>query len=672
MKHLELDWPAALDGLDGWDTLSLFTRRAALDHLRPAQVVAAAQLGPHLDALHDAGLIARPAAGGRWLPHPAGRPLLQLVHAFAGCDALAHPDDRSLAEYLGHHFDDAETAALLAHAATDDPRRAAARAIGDAGWLRSFLDADDVGRWEHVRREGCTGEPLLAGGEAADDLRTMIHWLTGRGRPVPLLTLRDAGPDLPEPRLARALHASLRYALALAGVDRRLEPVVGCWPPAARTFHRARPEPAPRPVEPKTVHDGGWALADVSALVACCAAEPPRLKVQGNEVFQRHRPRLVEAMTELPEWVEAVFSLDPSIRLDQAMATARQAGLLERQGRKPAHLRATEQGLSWLAADATGRLRHLLDLLIADRQAADEEDDDDPYDPYEHHLHYERWKLHFAPRVINAWVIDNQPLYGALAAAFGALEPDRFFDLGTYVEHQVRHHNPLPEAVDPRHRGYRVWFGEDDDDQLEDIWRAQLHRFLIDRMIAFGGLRLGIHGSDRRLALAATDAGRYLLGLGDDFDLGPAPAGQVIVQPDFEVVFLAPSPMLEATVGRLAERLGHGVGALFRITRQAVLRAAAGGLEAEQAIQDLAAAAAQPLPDNVVRQMHDWFAAVRRISARKTMIFDCGDAETATRVLAAGGRHLRPLSDTVLELTAANQRAAVLRKLREQGIFTAS
>jgi hypothetical protein len=59
----------------------------------------------------------------------------------------------------------------------------------------------------------------------------------------------------------------------------------------------------------------------------------------------------------------------------------------------------------------------------------------------------------------------------------------------------------------------------------------------------------------------------------------------------------------------------------------------------------------------------------REVTARHAMLIHCPDEETATRVLNAAGKKVTPLSATTLELHDAKPSPALLRKLREAGIF---
>lgn len=186
----------------------------------------------------------------------------------------------------------------------------------------------------------------------------------------------------------------------------------------------------------------------------------------------------------------------------------------------------------------------------------------------------------------------------------------------------------------------------------------------------FAGARLGrLNGG--RVAFGLTDAGRYLLGAADAFELAPEPGGAaVVVQPDFTIVFLAPAPRAEAELGRIAERTGSGVGALFRLTRASVLRAAEQGVTAAQVLGTLDGVSRGGVPDNVARQVRDWMKAVRTIRIAPGVLVHCPDTETAGRVRSIGGAHVTAITPTLLRLGAdAKTRAALVKRLREKGIF---
>lgn len=198
---------------------------------------------------------------------------------------------------------------------------------------------------------------------------------------------------------------------------------------------------------------------------------------------------------------------------------------------------------------------------------------------------------------------------------------------------------------------------------------ALLQVFLGLRLFPFGAARLA-RTADGVPCVGLTPAGRYLLGATETFEYAPPPAGEVLVQPDFEIVFLAPAPRLEPEMARFAERIGAGVGALFRITRASAIRAAEQGLTSDQVVGSLEQVARGGVPANVARQLRDWMGSTRRVALRPAVLIECPDADTATRVRAAGGKQVEALTATVLRVKAQGKdRTALVKRLREKGIF---
>ena len=182
---------------------------------------------------------------------------------------------------------------------------------------------------------------------------------------------------------------------------------------------------------------------------------------------------------------------------------------------------------------------------------------------------------------------------------------------------------------------------------------------------------MGIVGKQCDRCISLTDVGRYLLGLVKDFDYGPEYEGDtpVLVQPNFDVVFTCPSPQAEASVGRFAHRKGQRVGTLFKITKASILAAARTGMTAQEVLDTLRGTSAKEVPANVEREIRGWFDQCRRVTVRQAILVHCPDAETAARVLAAGGKKATAITDTLIELAGSKHDAALFRKLDAMGIF---
>jgi hypothetical protein len=184
-------------------------------------------------------------------------------------------------------------------------------------------------------------------------------------------------------------------------------------------------------------------------------------------------------------------------------------------------------------------------------------------------------------------------------------------------------------------------------------------------------------GQGDRISFRLTEVGRYILGLTGDFSYRPekSAGGEIVVQPNFEIVFLSPSPLAEAMLARFAERLPsaargrRGIGALFRITRAAIYAAAASGATADHVLATLRDISAKPLPANVQREIEGWFGQCRSVTVKHAVLIRCLDADTAARVVSAGGRKAQLLTDTIVELQDPEDQSALVKKLKAAGIF---
>ncbi len=197
---------------------------------------------------------------------------------------------------------------------------------------------------------------------------------------------------------------------------------------------------------------------------------------------------------------------------------------------------------------------------------------------------------------------------------------------------------------------------------------SRLERFFAQRLLVLDAVSLGLT-AEGRLCFAVTDVGRYLLGQTGDFDYAEETEARIVVQPNFEVVFLSANIRAEAAIGRYAERIGWDVGTLFRITKKSVLRAAAAGLVSAVVLESLREHATAGIPGNVAAEIAGWMNGCRVARLESALLIRLQDAETASRALAAGGRYVQLISDTVIEVVEPRRRGALERRLAGEGIF---
>ena len=132
--------------------------------------------------------------------------------------------------------------------------------------------------------------------------------------------------------------------------------------------------------------------------------------------------------------------------------------------------------------------------------------------------------------------------------------------------------------------------------------------------------------------------------------------GRVVVQPNFEVIALAPVPeSLLLNLDRFAERVRLELIAQYRLTKASITRAIQVGLHAETIQQTLEQAAGGPIPQNVQYSLVEWERQARRIELwRGVTLLEVDDAALLDTLFASSetrtlfGRRLAPRLAEVL------------------------
>ncbi|HEX2210547.1 MAG TPA: helicase-associated domain-containing protein [Longimicrobium sp.] len=677
MKLHELDWNEVLRELPRWEALSPDARRAFIG-IKPGQGVALESMGGAGAEMREAGLLVAPTGRGTLYGlDPALRPLLIALRAADRLCPLAGPGGMLRHGYVEEQLDTFQSYRIAAPARSYyDPRdrRLAAEAASSIAWTRGFLAAEthaEVVNWE--QRWMTHERPRLMFPEVAETLRALVQALAGHPAGVPLASVHALVPDAPPAALAAALAAGLRYLLVFVSVGRTANAVVGLLPAVATRL--AGGSQPPRPVQARETFSAPFRVGDMTAVLVEAATEPIPVRASDGTLYVRAQRAIGARLASVPGWVQRFAAARTPLaagpgegdeddeasaeRVEEAAELAKELRLASVSSRDKVQFSPTPDGRAWLNRGEGERIREVLSALraLGQRNPAG--------------FGYPR-RLDFFGAVLPFSVDEgNTDLRAALSAAFLAIPPDALVPLAGFARYHAQQRNPFlgPDGAPTHVRSY--WSSEPRTlEGWEAAWGDLLLAFLARRLVPLGCAVLG-RTEDGTAAFGLTDAGRYLLGEKDHFELAPeAGGGEVVVQPDFEIVFLAPAPRAEAELGRIAERTGSGVGALFRLTRASVLRAAEQGITSAQLLGMLEGVSRGGVPDNVARQVRDWVKAVRTIRIAPAVLVDCPDAETAGRVRSIGGARVTAITPTLLRLSAdAKTRAALVKRLREKGIF---
>lgn len=715
MRHLNIDWMKLAERLAIWPALSEDARFALLqfksNDLIPAKVFDERELR----LLKSSGMLTLTTDRQRLRIAPEGRDFFKAMRAMHRHPLTADSDERTLEAYACEHLTVEEQQQLFSLPGGGGYYtygRPTCEAAVQQAWLGQLLDLTSVKQamqWEqqhlppHSDNQSFEdGAPYFENAALLDATRRLIREAMTWQKPVLLTELSRRLPKIDPPLLWGAVMAAVRYLMLFAWLDGGSGmPVISLWPRIVYVLHRPAPVlPPPETDEPREIFHAPFLAEDMMTVLVAAAAEPLRLLVNRQGLYQKDIDRIAAASLALPTWLYQSSDVpgndaSPSrssfaeYRVVTAVNVCLEGNLLKlrenRNGR--AHYEIAPAGRDWLTTDMSRRISALVQ----------------PWRPRPQSVGQARPRrsASFDPRILGGgfffpgaeneqrglspWVpphfhwsgdpkIKKIDWLGAWKDVLVCDEPQRFRPMEPLLEYHCRVNNPLlgrrlNGTYGPKPRLDRYTFGSMQTDiHLENAWFDMQADLLQRRLIPLGAVEIGWDGQRRVIRLHPI--GRYMLGLTENFEYEAAPEGTVIIQPNFEVVFMGPSPSAEAMLGRLAERTGHRMGAMFRITRDSIVAAAAAGVSSDAGLSDLAKVSSKPLPDNVRREVAGWFNSTMNVRLRHTWLIDMPDANTAARVQSLVGNQGRPIAPTIIEVTGErSSHSALIRKLKKAGIF---
>ena len=588
MRLFPADWSAFLDELSLWGELSIPARRTFLNGFAPGLVIETARGDQYVDELLDTGfLMEADRPGHRGIPecHASFHHVLKSLER---SPLFELPGLAALCSYLGEHYSAQERSQLhesMALLPNDLPRI--------AGFVSSM-------EWLQVALSRKARLPESAESAAA---RAMLTFFTEQRDRVPLRDLEEYFPGLPREDLCDGARHGIQRAVFFLGLRRTdLEPLIGIWPAAARRLRRLSVVLAPEPVSVTQVFRHPFLVEDMTSLLMCALVEPIPLRRGDDKPFARFVEGAGDMLLTLPEWLEGVTELALEGRIGLALQALRLTGLLvpaDTGTGSAAPLAPGQQARQWIRKPLFQRRDAVLGAIMggAGRRSR-------AFDLLE-----EEWtSIGEAQEEIRPW----------LEQAFSFVPVTTFIRFSDFAEYQAAIGSPLAAATlagvgmqRPGGEAGGVTSGLATEEAMEEVWKSFLGIFLGRCLLSLGGAEAGLD-PEGRPAFRMTDTGRALIGIPRDGlpDAGePAPgAAELIVQPNYEVVFLTRSPGAEAELGRFCQRIGREVGVLFRITRESLGRARAAGIDAEMVRAALTRGSRGPLPSNVEHEIAGWMS----------------------------------------------------------------
>lgn len=673
------DWRFFFEFADVWRTLSAASRKQIVGPDLPegsprTSLNLSGLKNADIEKLRSAGFINARRHEGKGKLCPAAARFLDLIGVLLKFDVFTGNSDYQIWHNLRLRISPSTLQSLAARPYR--PEIVLAATVQSYDWVEDFLEAESLKEWLRRRRISDPMAPYDP--RTFGDAKTVLESLLSADGPVPLHEL-PGRTSLDGMRLADAAALGVQMLVLFPAVSDDLLPALGLLPQPANDLRRLR-NGRPGVVSPQETFECPFLLEDMSALLAAACREPIRLRKNDHQLYATDARAIAEQMAELPSWLFGGHGRSQFVRLELAKSRLLQLNLLTLPPRRSRdlYLAASPEAGKWLARSRKERLRQMLDDVG---------------------LKGEGKLRSLLPPEFAASREVRQELLAFLRDSLAMLPSEGECFLLDFIHSSTLGASALRKIYKSRKEHERAW-------SYQPITLRRFEQSVADAMcnlvfadmLPLGAVRIGVAPSegclhpaphDGRLhvdslddeaacshddgmtwTISLTSAGRYLMGMADDFDeVGAVADSRIIVQPNYEIVFLARLPTAEAMIARYAERVGQGMGVLFKLTKSAVMTAAARGAQVDQVIGELNGLAAKGLPPNVEREIRGWFQQCRRVSSRQCTLVECPDAATAARLRSVGGKSLNLITDTLVEIPAERPSAELLKKLAKAGIF---
>ncbi len=689
MIHFDYDWQQFATFLPVWEGLSVEARAVFLEELEP-QPVPLDRLGGRQEELGGTDLVyflgdgvrCRLAEEYRWM-----RRGLRAMRRQPVFDRREFELRAAAISYIREHYSSAERYRL--QNGGYGQAQGLASLVSSAAWLEKFQSAMGATQWEVTINRHRSGVDFDWPAGAFSVGQNLVGQLCDLGKPVAFAQL-VAVTGIPAGDLWTALWCCCHDLLLFVDLcPETLQPRVGVWPGIVAWVS----EP-PRTVPAAVTMTDSFCLPflaqDLARLLALCTVEPVRIRVSDGEVFAKTAKEMYQVMVPEPAWLPTEFDAYPLIRVGRAAKIADLAELVEvrrrsNTGGKPG-LTITDLGQAWLALPEHEQLQWILTAFGWCTESAE------TFSLNSLNVHIVRSLFRFP---YWSFQLDEgeewDDVYTSLVEILkdlAAVPEGDGVDLGDFIHYVERARNPFLDANGECLWGscQRVFPGETEAEGLARMWGDGVFQFLGEFCCSLGLVVLGTtHGESSEnsarhfvdpeeletvnILMGLSSLGRFCLGLTEDYEMDSGEAGEVLIQPNFEIVFLGRNPVAEARLATVAERQGTGLGTLFRLTKASVLKAAAAGMTDDGLVDLLSETSARPVPDNVVREVRGWLAKACHLEWRQAMVVTCPDQESALRLMAELAGKAELIGDLTVELKIDRPNSALIKKLQRAGLF---
>ncbi len=666
--------------MPAWEKTPVGTRQTLLQILiYPASVVARGTV-PGVEALVAAKWLDADWKKSEIRRGKAGGPVWDLLRAMNVHERL--PNDIYINHLLTRLFSSDQVAQLDMIDGHHLQRQQVESSARSRIWVDGFLAAADKATWmKQMHLRGPLRSPM-DNPAVFGNVQKLVKICLEQSRTLRVESMAEHIDFGGREAFYRLLGLAVEHLLLIPVLDSKTQDLLVMIEPAAHESLRRPAVVRPVPVAAAAEMFGcPWMVEDIIVVLTQTAFKPLRMRTDG-EIYSQDMSDLAAALMPLPEWLrsaESYFADRPSYvpqdiwRAEFAVRLALRSKFIDHGvDNSWRDLKPTAKGQEFLRLSPQQRVRHLADAMIASQARGAFQVND---------LFRKPFGGLTIPKGKKSRLGDLRPV---IAQAVDAYPSQSYIPADQFLWYQATKENPyIAEAKDKviwneLNYAYRsIGMPATQPEVWENLWINSLRSVLFHYVAGMGGVTFGRDRDGQDVVYFQVNTiGRYLLGLTAEFVYDqPQIASEkpLLVQPNFDLVFVAAAPAVYVLCGQFCERSGKGaVGNVLKITKKSIVRAASAGWTVERVVETLTNASSKPLPANVVHEIRGWFGGVRHVQAHHCVLITCPDAGTADRVMAFYARTesgARILSGHMVELPGSLSIAEITRTLHKAGIF---
>jgi len=700
MRLFELDWNSLLKYCESWEELPeesklhfLFTISPPPDLTHESKQYGVQgglfedqTLDPPLDSIHKSNNYeTKPLIDLGFLRHSFTNKKIEfpetskLFHSFLKdlllCDMFDNIEDttNNLIEYLSFFYTESELMALTSNfLATRRGYEEIGAAVTSAYRLKQFLEASNS---EDLTVEYSSRNQLPLLNVSTKDkhfkiAKNILRGLIEGSTATPLSEITEIAGTNNTKLIGKAISLLLENILVFVSFSEYVNsPVIGIHP---LVHHFINPGEMPLVKSRAQVKQcPAFLVDDMTILLTEASLAPIPLRQSDHKPYAKSIKAITSKFYQLPEECNHLFRYTDEERLRMAMLALDRNELVSIQTRKKEKticLYAEEEGRYWLKLSDRDRLEEILTM-------------EQEYHKRFYDLNRSNFPLdstcfknieHIRDEFSNPYNTPNLTgsLYGALKMLADVNQP---VTETSFFERQVFLENPLFTLLQCGlpYMNQEDWHFQNiiEKQQMINFWLRSFQKFIIWKAIPLGLLKIGLIPEERDYAISLSDEGLFFTE-----NLKRLPAikqsdSSILIQPNFDIVFMSQNPRAEVKLGQFCERLNSGIGTLFKITRTSIQKGASIGLTVEYVLGVMTELSNKTVPPNVTEQVKNWISQCKKIAISTKVLFTCPDIETALQIKSSGKDKVEQITDTIIAVSDKKYAKSLEKKLKKMGIF---